>query len=196
MKSAITIFILLLFSITISIIISCDKEDEGADDDDVGDDDDTDGNDDDDSSSDNDNPECDSNVYPVLISVALIVNGVETQMPTTVQATDALAIAFEYSDEDCNLDDVGSDYGEGYGGRVDIRWNTLEDLPIEVHAYWLSNDIDCSSEEKGAPYFLEIDPNDYIPANGYVRQYPLRMTLFDNCGSGSNRLEIDFTVEE
>jgi hypothetical protein len=136
-------------------------------------------------------PECEENIWPLLLSVVLIVNGEETEMPTTVFTTDELAIAMEYSDQDCNL----------MGGEIliipnndDPNYSALD--KIMRHHYKLET-IGCSSAQEGEPYILNINPLDYLLPGWLERALPMQFHLFDACYFSSDPfLPLDFTVVE
>lgn len=135
--------------------------------------------------------ECDHDHSPDLVEVKLLINGVETDMPVTVLTTDEIQLAIEYSDGECNLE----------GGTVVIYADPEDPKHYELdqlieHFYTIEN-IGCSSEEEGHPYYQSIDPLDYLLPEGLVRALPMLLRLFDNCmyTIGSyNILPLDFTV--
>ena len=183
---AILILSLLMF------FIACDKDDEDSAD--AGDDDD----DDDDNNDDSDgNPatECEDHTYPDILSITLIVNNEETEMPATVDVEDTLAIEFEYADPDCDffgfLDDP---YLRTFPFALEPQ--NLELTEYLDHRYFLEPDkMGCSSAEFGAPYHLDIDPVDYLLPPDLHREYPLDVILKDSCGlCNMDHAHLDFTV--
>jgi len=135
---------------------------------------------------------CEGTESPMLLGVELIVNGEQTTMPATVLITDQLEIAMEYYDADCNLN----------GGNIRILPDTLEPKYGELddylyHIYFITNS-GCSSDQEGAPYYLNITPTDYLLPTNLERTLPLEFHLEDVCGFPSQPffLPLDFTVVE
>lgn len=169
-----------------------------------GDDDDEDDDDPDNWEIDDDEDlECIDTHQPELLSVALIVNNIETQMPTTVYTSDTVAIAFEYSDEDCNFTK------EGDQTRVSL---TVADSDVhnflKTHDEYTPSDFpdvrvnipdahECSSEQMGGPYILEFDPSIFLHPVEFERESPYHFVIRDSCEKADiNLTDIDFTVVE
>jgi len=200
------IFCALLFTI---INFSCNSNNDdpstgsGQADDDSNVSDDDDSDDDDDDSCGDPIPGCEDIVQPVLLSVALMINGVEVQMPATVYTSDQVAIAFEYVDEDCNFGREGwyAQVNFGLNGEDSYRLRKLtgespritEDIP-DAH--------ECSSADMGGPYIFYFDPDIFLLPPEFEREHPYRFTISDSCGHGSWKDDyyvsqfIDFTVVE
>jgi len=135
-------------------------------------------------------PGCDNRNKPLLQGISLIVNNKEVEMPAVVRTTDNVKIAMNYFDKDCDL----------VGGYIEIKPDsnepdTLDD--ILRHYYTIAN-IGCSSEEEGKPYFLSIDPIDYLLPADLKRTLPMEFSLEDSCTYESKPffLPLDFTVTD
>ena len=152
--------------------------------------------DDDDDSAGNDDdapgvaPGCEGNHGPQLLSIAILVDGVEVEQPVTLNTNNTLAFSFEYEDEECNM------ILDGYAGSIEFR---ASDEDIDAygdeankldHAYKLDG-IGCASATDG-PYLIQVDPNDF--AITFDRKGPVNTSLTDGCITSSNHLYLDFTV--
>jgi len=154
------------------------------------------GDDDDNQSSDDDNgapepnPGCAGDAQPEFLGLALIVNGVEVETPATILTTDEMQLAIEYSDADCNVD----------GGEIYSNNSTSQDSDLfdYISHYYKLENTGCSTEELGHPYYLMIDPHDFLLPEGLVRTAPINFHLYDVCFSCSipDRIPLDFTVVE
>jgi len=171
-------------------------DDVSGDDDDIGDDDD---------SSTYPSP-CDDRVGPVVTNFTLLVNDLPVTMPVIVQEADALVISFDYSDADCDMN-------EPYPSAPDYHFPTVRIDPDQEepqyqelydllrHNYHPDESLlhNCSSEDFGAPYLLELDPTDYLLPEGLTRTLPLRFRLWDSChwpnDYEQDNTYLDFTVE-
>lgn len=137
-------------------------------------------------------PGCEGTSGPHLLGITLYVNGEKVKMPAQVRSTDELKIAMKYSDADCNI----------AGGFIQITANEHDPKVFElidiIQHYYDIETIGCSSREEGHPYFLNIDPNDYLLPEGLNRTLPMELLLDDMCGFPSHpySLPLDFTVSD
>jgi hypothetical protein len=131
-------------------------------------------------------PGCDNRRRPLLQGLSLIVNNKNVKMPAVVRTTDNVKIAVQYSDADCDLE----------GGRIWIESDSGDIVDL-IHGYTIGP-IGCSSKEEGKPYFLTIDPMDYLLPEGLERTLPLQLYMEDSCTYTSKPffLPLDFTVTD
>jgi len=127
-----------------------------------------------------DSPECENDHAPELLSVQAIVNGVAREWPVTIQEGDALEIAIEYADVDCNLE------GGGWGIIAEGSQSIWSDGD-----WFFDEEIGCSSEEEGKPYNLPIGTGYFV----YPEDGPFLLEIGDSCGETSNRLPLEITTE-
>jgi len=165
---------------------------EGDDSEDKGNNSDNDDNNDDSQGPDESPPwissECIGRDQAQLLGISLIVDGEETEMPAIVFSTDVLAIAMEYSDESCKIE----------GGLIFINASDKDaELTDLIRYHYDIEEIGCSSAEDG-PFYLYINPIDFILPEGVERNFPMEFRLVDYCYSASKPeyLPLDFTVVE
>lgn len=178
-------------------------DDDFSDDDQSDDDDDDDSDDDDDADDDSGDDDdvstpipCGESVSPSVSNVTLLVNGSPVTMPATVQEADSLAVSFDYSDGDCTMK---GEYLKP-GVRITVQQPDFDLYDYLKHDYTLDENLidECSSEEFGAPYTLELNPSDYVLPESMARTLPLIFLVYDSCGLSNDKHEdrtyVDFTV--
>ena len=173
MKKPLVFILLIVIGGLTSIIFSCDNKDE-----------DDNGSNDDDTFGEDPRPECMNNEPPEIISYTLVVNGIEVGHTAIIVSSDEISLSFEYKDINCNIENAYfsincDDYGQSC-------------LNIEDKYSIRIPDMGCSSEEKGTPYILTLDPADFaihpeVGVYGFL--------LIDSCYDSGNPSMFDIIVE-